>query len=484
VLLLAPGTALALYGNENFMWRMPSGGGPVIIPVCFENPGDAPARNRDWARQAVEASWMRFARVNFSGWGSCGDRDRGIRIQIINEGASSAPHGRELDGVRNGMRLNLHYADDAWCRASDANLERCIKSVAVHEFGHVLGFYHTEERDDYDPKNFNWLMVPEGCIKQSYPNTAPRKWGSVDLQSVMSYCGQRGGAENWRQELSPGDIAGVQTAYGRRIPGSIVTSGGRCLASKERGGDIEPAFIWLCDEANDDQEWTYRSGSLLLGARTLKFLAGPVPNGTALHAFGRTPLLGQEPSFVLERMEIRGYGGMCLDLHNGRTEDGTRIQIWRCNGSNNQKWSLTDAGEIRFGGPNSGKCATLANRSTADGTALVIASCDGSESQRFIRHTDGTLRTRVGSTTKCLDVRDVRTADFLAGRGGPNNGQVVQLFQCVPDQINQKWNLSGALRSTSSGKCLDIAQDRDGVPAQLWDCTGNAARQTWDVYFR
>jgi hypothetical protein len=85
-------------------------------------------------------------------------------------------------------------------------------------------------------------------------------------------------------------------------------------------------------------------------------------------------------------------------------------------------------------------------------------------------------------TGKCLDVRDVWNSDYLSGQGGPAVGQSVQVFDCVPSQLNQKWNFSGNLMSV--GKCLTLGGNylANGAPATVIPCSGLAA-QVWDYYW-
>lgn len=39
--------------------------------------------------------------------------------------------------------------------------------------------------------------------------------------------------------------------------------------------------------------------------------------------------------------EIRSGAGMCLDVHSPcQSENGCRVQIWECNGSRQQTWTM------------------------------------------------------------------------------------------------------------------------------------------------
>ncbi|MBB5867885.1 hypothetical protein F4553_001264 [Allocatelliglobosispora scoriae] len=75
----------------------------------------------------------------------------------------------------------------------------------------------------------------------------------------------------------------------------------------------------------------------------------------------------------------RSGGGGCLDVSGGRTEDGTKTQLWDCLNNPAQKWRLVGNTLVN---PNSGKCLDVANASTANGTRTILWQCGtGSQPQ-------------------------------------------------------------------------------------------------------
>ncbi|WP_307848488.1 lectin [Microbispora oryzae] len=121
---------------------------------------------------------------------------------------------------------------------------------------------------------------------------------------------------------------------------------------------------------------------------------------------------------------IKGVGsGRCLDVANVSQTNGAQVQIWDCNGQNNQQWTLTSSGELRVYGT---KCLDVNGGGTADGTGVIIWDCNGQNNQKWRFNSDGTL-TAVGAN-KCLDVVGAGTA----------NGTKTQIYSCWGGS-NQKW---------------------------------------------
>ncbi|WP_406078412.1 ricin-type beta-trefoil lectin domain protein [Micromonospora sp. NBC_00858] len=116
-----------------------------------------------------------------------------------------------------------------------------------------------------------------------------------------------------------------------------------------------------------------------------------------------------------------------------------------------------------------GKCLDVAAASSADGTAVQLYDCNGSAAQQWTLGTDGTVR----ALGKCLDVRDNATAD----------GSRVQIWTCTA-AANQRWTATAArdLVSVSANKCLDVVGNTsaNATPTQVWSCTGGA-NQKWTV---
>ncbi|MFD7406077.1 ricin-type beta-trefoil lectin domain protein [Streptomyces sp. NPDC059866] len=116
-----------------------------------------------------------------------------------------------------------------------------------------------------------------------------------------------------------------------------------------------------------------------------------------------------------------------------------------------------------------GKCVDVAGASSTNGTPVQLYDCNGSAAQQWTVGSDGTIR----ALGKCLDVTGHGTAD----------GSTVQLWDCAGG-ANQRWAVTAAhdIVNPQADKCLDVTgnSSANGTRLQIWTCTGGA-NQKWTV---
>ncbi|MFF7969043.1 lectin [Streptomyces sp. NPDC007903] len=120
-----------------------------------------------------------------------------------------------------------------------------------------------------------------------------------------------------------------------------------------------------------------------------------------------------------------GLAGKCLDVAGGSSANGTAVQLYDCNGSTAQQWTVAADGSVRA----LGKCLDVVSASTADGAKVQLYDCNGTGAQRWSYNaaTGDVVNT---AADKCLDVTDNSSA----------NGARVQIWSCT-GAANQKWTL-------------------------------------------
>jgi len=85
---------------------------------------------------------------------------------------------------------------------------------------------------------------------------------------------------------------------------------------------------------------------------------------------------------------ITGVGGKCVDVAAANTTNGTAVQLWNCNATTAQQWTVGTDGTIRA----LGKCLDVTGQGTTNGTPIQIWDCNGSGAQQWTAQTDGHLR--------------------------------------------------------------------------------------------
>jgi glucosylceramidase len=128
--------------------------------------------------------------------------------------------------------------------------------------------------------------------------------------------------------------------------------------------------------------------------------------------------------------------------------------------------SLSSTGQV---GGYSSMCLDVAGGAATDGTAADLYTCNGTSAQQWTVDPNGTVQ----AMSKCLDITG----------GGTANGTLVDLYTCngTGAQVWQPQS-GGALYNPQSGKCLDDsnASATPGARLQIWSCTG-AANQRWTL---
>ncbi|WP_435178825.1 arabinofuranosidase catalytic domain-containing protein [Actinacidiphila sp. bgisy145] len=131
-----------------------------------------------------------------------------------------------------------------------------------------------------------------------------------------------------------GDPAGNQGA-------TITGPGSKCVdvAGDDVGVDHAAVQLWDCQSYAVDQHWVHN------------------------------------PDNSLETL------GRCLDIAGNGTADGTKVQLWDCNGVGGQVWVQQSDGSLL--NPQSGRCLDSPSGATANGTRLQIWDCNGANAQKF-----------------------------------------------------------------------------------------------------
>lgn len=187
-----------------------------LVPMCwhkldgFASKADED-RAKSFVRRTIEDGWIATTRLRIS-WEDCpvsGDA-RHVRVYLRigdagNNGTTLQPGMATLSNAADRMRtppndppgLLMGFRSD-W--DANAATRGSFRALILHEFGHVLGFGHEQDRTG-GPSNVS-------CYKGGDPNLI--SISPVDPSSIMgwSYCNTA-----W-ETLTPNDVAGARSIYG------------------------------------------------------------------------------------------------------------------------------------------------------------------------------------------------------------------------------------------------------------------------------
>ncbi|MCG6496063.1 ricin-type beta-trefoil lectin domain protein [Kitasatospora sp. A2-31] len=164
------------------------------------------------------------------------------------------------------------------------------------------------------------------------------------------------------------------------------------------------------------------TGSLVVGRyrnndASSNYLTGRVSN-LAVYNTAVTATTSNSP------VRFATHVGRCMDAPDNNTGNGMHPQLWDCNGTDAQRFSLNANGTLTI----NGQCVAASGNGTASGTAIILWTCLGEGGQQWRARADGSLYNPQSGL--CLDVPWANS----------NPGTVFQLFTCNGTPA-QRWSI-------------------------------------------
>ena len=257
----------------------------------------------------------------------------------------------------------------------------------------------------------------------------------------------------------------------------LIGYNGLCLdLSGDSNTNNSVVDVYTCNGTNG-QEWTEEAnGTVQADGNCLDVASGGTTSGTLVDLYTCNGTGAQVWQPQSDGALLNPQSGLCLTDPGSSTSPGTQTQIQTCNGSSDQVWT-PQAGSSSGGGTSptgavtgyEGLCLDVNGANSANGTKVDIYTCNGTNAQQWTVESNSTIQ----ALGKCLDVTGGATA----------NGTLVDLYACNGTGA-QVWQpgANGSLVNPQSGACLDDTglSTTPGTQVQIWACTGSA-NQSWTL---
>jgi beta-glucosidase len=236
-------------------------------------------------------------------------------------------------------------------------------------------------------------------------------------------------------------------------------------------------------DSTSGQSLTYSAGALPTGvsldASTGVISGSPTTAGTSTVTVTATDgnaatasqsfLWTVEPSSAgIPVTPLVGYGGLCLDVKGNNNAPGTPVDVYTCNGSNAQQWTVEPDGTVQA----DGNCLDVQGGGTADTTPVDLYTCNGTGAQNWVPQSDGALL-------------NPQSGDCLVDPGDSTTPATQLQISSCDGKADQSWTSPAARTGTVTGYeglCLDVqgGVSDSGTPILVYSCNGTSAQQ-WTV---
>ncbi|MBP0460041.1 chitinase [Streptomyces montanisoli] len=279
-----------------------------------------------------------------------------------------------------------------------------------------------QQQDPSVQVSYTLAVNPDGLPGKQYDLLTDAKNKGVDVSAVNIMTMDFGDGQNALDDAlsatrgTASQLAGLYSvstsaAYGRigvtPIAGQnddneyFSQSDAQTLETFAAGNGVQYLSFWEVDQYDKPTGYAY--------SRIFNKLSG---------GGGTTP----PPSGATGR--ITGYGGKCVDVAGANASNGSAVQLYDCNGTGAQSWTVASDGTLQA----LGKCMDVTAAGTANGAQVQLYDCNGSGAQVWRHQANGELVNPASG--KCLDATGPSSA----------NGTRLQIWTCY-GSANQQWNL-------------------------------------------
>jgi len=154
----------------------------------------------------------------------------------------------------------------------------------------------------------------------------------------------------------------------------------------------EPITVWRNPSYTPtfDPVYRYDVSPMSSGGKSLDVPNGSTNNGTKIQQFAKNGADAQK--FTIQtsgsnwKIAMKANTNKCFGPVGNATGNTTQIEIQDCNGGNNQAWNITadaNTGAFQLKNVGANRCMDVPWGNTADGVLMQLYDCNGGPNQRF-----------------------------------------------------------------------------------------------------
>jgi len=218
-----------------------------------------------------------------------------------------------------------------------------------------------------------------------------------------------------------------------------------------------PLQFYKCNET-PAQSFTIESdGSIRIYGKCVDVFGGSKTPGTPVQTFSCNGTPAQKWRFVTGNF-LNGKNCLVPKTGAGNVKSGTPAVVGDCSGAGNYANQ-----NVVIKGLN-GLCLDVAGANKAPKTPVQLFTCNNTPAQAWTIGTDGTFQ----ALGECMDVAGASTTD----------GAPVQIFDCNKTGA-QQWSISSTGQILNKLKCLEAVKDgtKTGMKVQIQTCNGSEAQK-------
>ena len=153
---------------------------------------------------------------------------------------------------------------------------------------------------------------------------------------------------------------------------------------------------------------------------------------------------------------VKGIASKCLDNSAARVADGNKIQLYTCNGTAAQQWTIPGDGTIRV----QGYCLDVRAAGTKSKTLVQLYHCNGTVAQQWKVNSDKSIVNP--HSNMCLDDQYAKTTDGNQIWVYTCNGTAAQQWT-VPTVGTQKPNAPANVKAAATDTSINVTWTASGT---------------------